>query len=297
MLFSVIIPTFNRAALLARTLESVFDQRFTDFEVIVVDDGSTDATEGTVQAARHPVLVVRQGHRGPGAARNTGARLASGEYLAFLDSDDLWFPWTLACFAALIQRYQNPSILSASLVEFVQETDLTAVAEMPLMATVFSDYLAASSTGYFVGAGMAILRRDRFFRAGGYTEREINAEDHDLTLRLGTAPGFVQINAPITLGWRRHGASLTRDVHQTFVGNRFLIAQESQGAYPGGRERAGARREVICRHTRGAALACLAAGRPTEAWQLYAGTFGWQLQLWRWKYLLGFPVRALLRQE
>jgi glycosyltransferase involved in cell wall biosynthesis len=95
MLFSVIIPTYNRAALLCTALDSVFAQTFTDYEVIVVDDGSTDGTAAMVASYGGRVRYFQQQNKGPGAARNLGAQHATGEYLAFLDSDDLWFPWTL----------------------------------------------------------------------------------------------------------------------------------------------------------------------------------------------------------
>jgi len=74
MLFSVVIPTFNRVHLLARTLESVWRQRFTDYEVIVVDDGSTDGTQAYLQGVGNKVRVIRQANSGPGAARNIGVR-------------------------------------------------------------------------------------------------------------------------------------------------------------------------------------------------------------------------------
>src|SRR5215470_7796162 len=102
-LFSVVIPSFNRVAFLATALNSIFTQRFTDFEIIVVDDGSTDATMDYLQSLEDRIEVFRQPNQGPGAARNRGARQAGGAYLAFLDSDDLWFPWTLEVYRYVIQ--------------------------------------------------------------------------------------------------------------------------------------------------------------------------------------------------
>src|SRR6266849_1500345 len=99
MQFSIVIPTYNRAQLLAHALESVWRQRFRDYEVIVVDDGSNDETQAYLHGLNNKVRVIRQENRGPGAARNIGAHQAHGDYVAFLDSDDLWFPWTLDVFA------------------------------------------------------------------------------------------------------------------------------------------------------------------------------------------------------
>jgi len=293
MLFSVVIPTFNRLRLLTRTLESVWGQQFTDFEVIVVDDGSSDGTADFVKMLGRRVRLITQANLGAGVGRNVGASQAHGDYLAFLDSDDWWFPWTLACFAELVQLYARPAILSARLMEFWSEAELAATVEAPLQAAVFTDYFASHDAGFFVGAGMSVLRRDVFVNSGGYTARPINAEDHDLVLRLGDARGFVQVVSPVTLGWRRHDGSATRDLRRTADGNQFLVEQELHGAYPGGATRARARRDIITRHTRATTLALLREGLRREAWELYRATFAWNAALGRVRYLAAFPLMAL----
>lgn len=93
---SVVVPTFNRAALLREALESVARQTYTNFEVIVVDDGSTDETWEVVAASPARPVYVYQENQGRGAARNAGVRRAQGDLVAFLDSDDLWYPDRLA---------------------------------------------------------------------------------------------------------------------------------------------------------------------------------------------------------
>ena len=95
-LVSVIIPTYNRAALVQEALASVQAQTFRDFEIVVVDDGGTDGTWEVLSACRE-IRVLRHGdRRGVSAARNTGIKAARGQWLAFLDSDDLWLPDKLA---------------------------------------------------------------------------------------------------------------------------------------------------------------------------------------------------------
>ena len=89
---SVIIPSYNRADYVSRAIDSVLTQTYRDFEIIVVDDGSSDATKEVVTAYGPPVRYVYQENRGPGAARNHGIRVAAGAYLGFLDSDDVWVP-------------------------------------------------------------------------------------------------------------------------------------------------------------------------------------------------------------
>jgi GT2 family glycosyltransferase len=293
MQFSVVIPTRNRLSSLQRTVQTAVSQRFADFELIVVDDGSTDGTTEFLARQCRIVRANTRGGQGPGIARNIGAQVARGEYLAFLDSDDIWFPWTLECFAEAIERHARPALLSARLMQFTEEREIEGVKESPLEAEYFADYLAAHATGYFVGACMCVVRRDVFLAAGGFTDKPVNAEDHDLALKVGTARGFVQITAPVTLGWRQHPGSATKDLGRTAAGNHFLVEQERAGRYPGGSRRALERREIIARHTRAAALACLDQGRRTAAWQLYWETLPWHVQLHRWKYLIGFPARAL----
>jgi|ERR1044071_793543 GT2 family glycosyltransferase len=293
-LFSVIVPTFNRSELLERALQSVWRQRFDDFEVIVVDDGSTDGTLDYLRSLSGPVRVLTQENKGPGTARNFGVKSALGDYVAFLDSDDVWFPWTLQAFAELIQCHKAPAILSSHLVEFSQDDELAEVKETPVKGHHFTDYFTSHRAGYFVGAGMAVLRREDLLRTGGFTEKRINAEDHDLVLRMGAAPGFVQIRQPITLGWRRHEGSATRNVRQSYEGTAYLIGQERRGAYAGGSTRARERRLILTRHIRPVSLECVRHGMRKEAWELYRASFFWHARLGRWKYLAGFPLQALL---
>lgn len=105
---SVVIPAYNGEAFIAEAIQSALDQSYRDLEVIVVDDGSADGTERIVRAFRHPVIYYRQKNRGAGAARTLGVERASGEWIAFLDADDVWYPDKLA--VQLEEARRQPSV-------------------------------------------------------------------------------------------------------------------------------------------------------------------------------------------
>jgi glycosyltransferase involved in cell wall biosynthesis len=291
--FSVITATYNRAKFITATLESLKAQEFKDFEVIVVDDGSTDNTLELLKPHGSWLKVFQEQNAGPGRARNVAVGHATGEYLAFLDSDDIWFPWTLATFAEVIDQHDNPDLIAAKLRLFSENKELAIVKPEPLRVEAFPDYYASSRRGYFVGACMMVVRRDVFQKVGGFTERRIYAEDCDLALRFGLANGFVQIIAPVTFGYRQHASNACKDWGLINKGTMNLVAQERAGNYPGGPIRKRDRLHLITLHTRPFSVACLENGYQRLGWKLYWTTAGWNLRILRWKYLFGFPVLAL----
>lgn len=110
MLVSVIIPTYNREDLVCEAVDSVLAQSWTDFELIVVDDGSTDETLSRLEQYGSQIHLLGQDNQGVSAARNSGIRIAKGDYIAFLDSDDLWEPGKLKAQMAFFQRWPKALI-------------------------------------------------------------------------------------------------------------------------------------------------------------------------------------------
>ncbi len=108
---SVIIPTFNRARLVALTIDSVLAQTLHDVEVIVIDDGSSDETPAVLASYGGRIRSVSQPNRGMNPSRNIGIAMARGEFLALLDSDDLWEPWKLALDVALMDRFPEAAFV------------------------------------------------------------------------------------------------------------------------------------------------------------------------------------------
>ena len=105
--FSVIIPVYNGAETIGRALDSILKQTWPAHEIIVIDDGSTDQTEAIVRGYGAPVRYVRQKNAGPSAARNHGVSLAEGDWIAFLDADDWYYPTRLQLHAELIKTHAN----------------------------------------------------------------------------------------------------------------------------------------------------------------------------------------------
>jgi len=293
-LFSIIIPTYNREHLVRRTLESVFAQSFTDFEVIVVDDGSTDATLDVVATFGDRVKILKQANQGPGLARNLGARHATGQYLAFLDSDDLWFPWTLRFFAQTIKQHNFPALISGNPLPFVSESDLAAVTESPAHVDQYADYFASPYRQVCPSACAMLVTSQAFNTVNGFAKEWVNGEDSELFIRLGEQPNFICVRAPWTVGYRTTPGSLIGNLDRTFAGREFMIRRERAGFYPGGAARRHARIDLITSHCRSASVELLVARKLRKAISIYISTFLWNFRLHKFSYLLVFPVVALL---
>jgi glycosyltransferase involved in cell wall biosynthesis len=292
-LFSIVIPTYNRRALLESTLQSVWSQTLKDFEVIVVDDGSTDGSREYLAAQAGRLTFIPQEHCGPGVARNAAIAQASGEYLAFLDSDDLLMPWALATYAAVIEREGRPAFVCGSVKRFHQDSELAQVQTGAVEAVAFLDYFASGDRMRWYGMSSFVLRRDAVVAGGGFTTAPINGEDFDLALRVGDARGFVELKAPVTVGYREHVGGFRHVAEKTLATLDFLWEQERRSRYPGGVARQKERWRILTIPMRSNSIACLRGGPRGHAWQLYRRSFRWHLALGRWKYLLGFPLLAL----
>ncbi|MFI5349687.1 MAG: glycosyltransferase family 2 protein [Elusimicrobiota bacterium] len=187
---SVIIPVHNRIRLVRRAIASVFAQTFSDFEVVVVDDCSTDGTADALAAWRSDLRLIRLArNQGPAAARNAGLAAARGELAAFLDSDDVWRPAKLA---RQIARFDDPSVVCAH-----SEIDLSdasgRIVRRGHLAHVRPLYRDAPGwRGHeFVAISTAVVRR-RAARAVGFDPGFAAAsgiEDADFFIRLQVAFG------------------------------------------------------------------------------------------------------------
>jgi glycosyltransferase involved in cell wall biosynthesis len=199
-LVSVIIPAFNAQATIERTLLSTLAQDYDPFEVIVVDDGSTDDT-GSVASRIQGVRCLTQENAGPSAARNRGVQEAAGELLAFVDADDEIPPTKLS--AQVGYLLENPDIgcvLGRQEVEFEGGGAPDWIGRDP----VFDDFAG-------VPLMSLVCRRDTFRELGGFDPALRIAEDRDLLVRMRERQVGIAVVPDVVLRRRFHGANLTFD--------------------------------------------------------------------------------------
>ena len=179
---SVIIPAYNRADVLPRAIASVLNQTFTDYEIIVVDDASTDDTASVAQNANGPVHVIHhEFNRGAAAARNTGIRAASGAYVAFLDADDEWLPGKLARQIGLLEQLGTPYNACCS-GRILNHPGLGNSWERRLPAEEnWTRYLLVNGCDF--GGSTMVARRGVFEHTGLFDENLPRYEDWDWLLR------------------------------------------------------------------------------------------------------------------
>lgn len=296
-LFSIVIATVNRAALLERCLESVLAQDFDDYEVIVVDGGSTDATDAVL--ARAPrVRVIKERGGGPGGARNLGAQAATGRFLVFVDSDDIIRHSSLTVYSSVLQDVPAAKMLLAAFTPFTDAAgdDVFATDATPIRHQSYADYLRAAERGHLSGTHRLVIDRGVFLDAGGLAPALRVCEDQDFGLRVNDVGPCVVILSPATIGYRQHGGNISSGARDFGEGVRWMIDAERAGRYPGGADRAPLRRRIITRTARSASMACLEQGLATDGLRIYADSIGWNARQGRWKYLIGFPIKAASAQ-
>lgn len=176
--FSVIIPTHNRRETLGRALKSVMEQTFNDYEIIVVDDASTDDTKKYLENFNVKLISFNE-NKGVSIARNEGAKVSSGEYLAFLDSDDAWEPRKLE------EQYNLLKMTGAKLVHsnelWVHQG--TILNQQKKHEKGGGDQFKRSCELCVISPSAASIKKETFFELGGFREDFIVCEDYDLWLK------------------------------------------------------------------------------------------------------------------
>jgi cellulose synthase/poly-beta-1,6-N-acetylglucosamine synthase-like glycosyltransferase len=217
--FSIIMPSYNTGATIDAAIRSVLTQTRADLELIVADDGSTDDTPTRVQRFQEDtrVKLIRAQHRGPSAARNAALAEALGEYVCFLDSDDVWLPTYLDVMAATLRAnpdaavaYTDAWVLFDSVKKIGRRTAMAEYrpASVPQEPTAF--LCALLESGNFVYYS-AMVRRCALEAAGPFNETLRGPEDYELWLRIA-AHGYAFVRCHEVLAvYRRRPGQLTAD--------------------------------------------------------------------------------------
>lgn len=210
-LVSVVIPAYNAAGFIARAVDSVLAQTWQRREILVVNDGSTDATVQVLEAYGDAIRVIHQANGGLSSARNRGIKEAAGELIAFLDADDRWLPDKLARQVAILAA--NPEIGFCSTRTRVEAPDGTASGEWlcpqlegTLLRTLFL------RNGSIPGSGSGVMaRRHLFDRVGRFDQTLRSLEDIDMWMRLAAVTGYACIDEPLTV-IVKHPDSMSRNL-------------------------------------------------------------------------------------
>lgn len=227
---SVVIPTYNSAKFLDEALQSVFDQTFKDYEIIVVDDGSTDQTKQVIDRYGNKIRYLYQENGGPAKARNLGIRHSSGKYIAFLDADDVWLPLKL-------------------------ERQVCMFHQRPELAMVFTENLLFNESGVFqtsmgkrkrlmkgdvarniflhseILTSSVIVRVEVFNKIGLFEEELQLAEDDNMWIRTAANFKIELIDEPLVKR-RVHSQNITADRKRLFEAvqtNIQLLSQRYMG--------------------------------------------------------------------
>ncbi|MCW5873254.1 MAG: glycosyltransferase family 2 protein [Anaerolineales bacterium] len=218
---SVIIPTFNRAGMVQQAIASVLAQTYTDFECIVVDDGSPDDTQASLQplVAAGRIRYVRQANAGLSAARNHGIRVARGAYITFLDDDDLYEPEKLAQQAAYLDTHPEAMLVHCWFTKFSEEQPDLGLRKPDW----FQGWLYPAILSYWrmlMATPCLMLRREVFDVVGSFDESLRAAEDLDMWRRIARHYAFHMVPESL-VRIRQQAVSMSSD--KTRAAGHFRI--------------------------------------------------------------------------
>ncbi|MGB9379676.1 glycosyltransferase family 2 protein [Candidatus Binatus sp.] len=178
---SVIVPTYNRRAMVCEAIDSVLAQSFREFELIVIDDGSTDGTVEHLASLDETTRIEHTEHRGPAAARNRGVEMARAPLIAFLDSDDFWAPTKLERQLAFMRDNPNCAISQTNEIWIRHGRRVNpGLRHRKRGGDIFIDSLRTC----LISMSATMMRTDLFRSLGGFDESMDAAEDYDLWLRI-----------------------------------------------------------------------------------------------------------------
>jgi len=202
---SVCTPTYNRKDYVRETLDSIFAQTYKDFEVVVVDDGSTDGTEEMIKRVGYPVRYYWQENRGEAATRNKLISLAEGQFITFLDSDDLLMPDAVERMINVMEAEDEEVIVYGPYLRIDEKGNVCGRCTRKLYSGYITSHLFEN---IFVHSCGSMFPRSALQEVGGFDETLPVSCDYDLWLRLSLKYRFIALPEP-TFKRRRHSGNLS----------------------------------------------------------------------------------------
>jgi glycosyltransferase involved in cell wall biosynthesis len=229
---SVVIPTYNSARFIAQALKSVLAQTTRPAEIIVVDDGSTDDTPQVLEAFRPHVRYIRQQNQGVSAARNNGVASATGEFVAFLDSDDVWHPRKIEFQIAVFARNPELGLLGTRCFDWPCATFSEVAPECCGKVTLVEwEHLAVRN---HLAASSVVARRSVLQKVGPFDTTMQGPEDRDLWFRISRVAAVGNIEAKLT-GYRSVQGSVSKQAARCEAGMLRILAKLDRDDVWGGR--------------------------------------------------------------
>lgn len=208
---SVIIPAYNAGKYLAETINSVLAQSYTDFEIIISDDGSTDNTEAISKSYNDPrIKYKQQKNSGVSAARDNGAEHASGKYLAFLDADDLFHPDNLAKKVVALEQQPSAALVFADCTVIDGTGRITGEKLIGKDENVLEDLLLWNGT-VIPGPSSILVTREAFEKSGGFDPKFSTAADQDFFFRIAHKRKCIRVPEVLT-SYRKHDSNMHMNI-------------------------------------------------------------------------------------
>ena len=198
---SVVIPVFNAERFVAEAIESALTQSYSPLEIIVIDDGSTDDTESVVKNMDGNIRYEYQENQGPSRARNKGIELAEGNFLAFLDADDVWLPWHLSNHLELFNEFKNLDIS----VGLTCELEFDKASDVDLKKAEKNSILHLSLC-------TSLIKKAVFEEVGFFDEDLMMGEDTDWFLKAREKQKTIAISRELHSLYRRHENNSTNNM-------------------------------------------------------------------------------------
>jgi glycosyltransferase involved in cell wall biosynthesis len=236
---SVVISTYNSAQFLPATVESVLAQTFKDYELIIVDDGSTDNTQEVLAPYRGRLNYIYQENKKYSRARNTGIRAASSQYIAFLDSDDVWYPEKLEEQVAILEQHPEVTLAHCQAAYIDAEGSPRRFQGKQVKGshgdkTAITDVTRDLFFGTLVTTSTAVLRHSTLDQVGLFDDTHIHGEDWELWVRMASQGPFAYIPKPLVkyriYGWRK---ILSVEVLDDWLADQFKTMETAVACWKG----------------------------------------------------------------